>query len=73
MFFSGIDQHKLDSTITTYNVQGERVGQRRLRNDRAAILRYFAQYPGPHRAVVESTGGWYWLHDLLVPQGVELQ
>lgn len=73
MFYSGIDQHKLDSVITTYNDSGERLRQRRLRNDRATIVRYFSAFPGPHRAVVESTGSWYWLRDLLLAQGIELQ
>ena len=56
MFYSGIDQHKLDSVITTYNDSGVRLRQRRLRNDRTALVRYFSDFPGPHRAVVESTG-----------------
>jgi len=73
VFYSGIDQHKLDSVITTYNAAGERLRQHRLRNDRAALVRYFAAFPGPHRAVVESTGSWYWLRDLLVAHGVDLQ
>lgn len=73
MFYSGIDQHKLDSVITTYNASGERLRQRRLRNDRSAIVRYFAEFPGPHRAVVETTGRWYWLRDLLVTHGIDLQ
>lgn len=73
MFYSGIDQHKLDSVITTYNDSGERLRQRRLRNDRATLVRYFSEFPGPHRAVVESTGSWYWLSDLLVAQGIDLQ
>lgn len=73
MFYSGIDQHTLDSVITTCNDSGERLRQRRLRNDRGAIIRYFAEFPGPHRAVVESTGSWYWLRELLVTQGIDLQ
>lgn len=72
MSYSGIDQHKLDSTIPPYHVLGERVGPRRLRNDRSAILKYFTPSPGPHRAVVESTGGWSWLRNLLAPTGVDL-
>jgi transposase len=73
VLYSGIDQHKLDSVITTYNASGERLRQRRLRNDRSAIVRYFAEFPGPHRAVVDTSGRWYWLRDLLVAHGVDLQ
>ena len=36
------------------------------------LARYFAEVPGPHKAVVESTGGWYWLADSLSGLGVEL-
>ncbi|HWP03141.1 MAG TPA: hypothetical protein VNL96_06770 [Gemmatimonadaceae bacterium] len=73
MYFSGIDQHKVSSVITTLTATGERVAQVALPNHRGALLAYFAQFPGAHRAVVESTGRWYWLRDLLVPAGVELE
>ena len=73
MYTSGIDQHKRDSVITTYNAAGERVRQERLPNRRAVLVHYFSAFPGPHQAVVESTGRWYWLADLLAAQGVTLQ
>jgi transposase len=72
MWNSGIDQHKRDSVITTYGPEGPRVKQARVPNTPRALEQYFAQYPGPHRAVVESTGGWYWLADTLAGLGVEL-
>ena len=65
MFYSGIDQHKRDSFITTYDDGGAIVNQERVPNTPLRIQRYFAQFPGPHKAVVESTGSWYWLADLL--------
>lgn len=73
MFYSGIDQHQLDSVVTTYNASGERLRQRRLRKDRAALVRYVAEFPGPYRAVVVTTGRWYLLRDLLVVHGIDLQ
>jgi len=73
MHTSGIDQHQRDSVVTTYNEAGERVRQERLPNRPAALVRYFAAFPSPHQAVVESTGRWYWLADLLAAQGVTLQ
>ncbi len=73
MFYSGIDQHKAASVITTLAADGQRVAQATVPNQRAVLLRYFAQFPGAHKAVVESTGRWYWLRDLLVPAGVELE
>jgi transposase len=73
MFTSGIDQHKRDSVITTYDATGRRVRQARLPNRPAVLAHYFAAFPGPHQAVVESTGRWYWLSDLLTALGIELQ
>ena len=73
MYSSGIDQHKAFSVITTLAADGGRVAQASLPNDRATLLGYFAQCPGPHRAVVEATGRWYWLRDLLLPAGVQLE
>ncbi|MDH3459323.1 MAG: hypothetical protein OER90_20970 [Gemmatimonadota bacterium] len=72
MWYSGIDQHKRDSVITTYGPDGPPVKQARVPNTALQLERYFAQFPGPHRAVVESTGGWYWLADLLGRHGVDL-
>jgi len=72
MFYTGIDQHRLRSTLTTFAATGERVGEATVVNDRAVLIRYFAQFPGPHQAVVEATGRWYWLRDLLMPRGIDL-
>ena len=72
MFFTGIDQHKHSSVLTTVTAAGERVVQTTLPNQRAALLAFFRQFPGPHRAVVEATGRWYWLRDLLAPAGIDL-
>ncbi len=72
MFYTGIDQHRASSVLTTLTTDGERLRQVTLPNDRGTIAAYFAQFPGPHRAVVEATGRWYWLRDLLAPQGIDL-
>lgn len=72
MYFTGIDQHKHSSVLTTVTATGERLRQVTLPNDRAALLAFFQQFPGPHEAVVEATGRWYWLRDLLAPAGVTL-
>ena len=72
MFYSGIDQHKRDCFITTYGPEGAIVKQARVPNVPLQLQRYFAQFPGPHRAVVESTGSWYWLADLLADLHVDL-
>src|SRR5260370_40973946 len=71
MWYSGIDQHKRDSVIATYGPDGPRVKQLRVANTPLALAQYFADFPAPHKAVVESTGGWYWLADVLAPPGGE--
>jgi transposase len=72
MWFSGIDQHKAFCLITTYGAEGPGVKQARVASTPLALQQYFAEFPGPHKAVVESTGGWYWLADTLAALGVEL-
>jgi hypothetical protein len=72
VWYSGIDQHKRDSVITTYGPDGPRVKQVRVANTPLALAQYFADCPAPRETVVESTGGWYWLADVLAPLGVEL-
>jgi transposase len=72
VFYTGIDQHRRSSVLTTVTPQGERLSQVTLPNERGLLSRYFAQFPGPHHAVVEATGRWYWLRDLLAPQGIDL-
>jgi transposase len=72
MWYTGIDQHKQFCVITTYGAEGPRVKQARVPSTPLALQRYFAEFPGEHKAVVESTGGWYWLADTVAAVGVEL-
>ena len=72
MFYSGIDLHKDNCFIVTVDDTDTIVKQERLRNVPDLILAYFASLPGPHKAVVECTAGWYWLSDLLEAHGIEL-
>lgn len=72
MWYSGIDQHKAFCLITTYGPEGPCVKQSRVASTATALQQYFAQFAGPHKAVVESTGGWYWLADAVSALGVEL-
>ena len=73
MLYSGIDLHKRTLAIHTLDARGGLVRRADLPTDRAAVTAYFAGLPGPHQAVVECTGMWYWLRDLLVPQGIDLR
>jgi transposase len=73
VFYSGIDQHKTSSVLTTVTADGARHAQVTLPNRRQVLRQYFTPFPGPHKAVVEATGRWYWMRDLLVPAGIELE
>jgi transposase len=57
--------------LATYGADGPRVKQARVPSTALGLQRYVAAFPRPHRAVVESTGGWYWLADTLQPGQVE--
>jgi transposase len=73
MNYSGIDLHKDNSVITTTNRGGKIIGESKLPNDDKLIIDYFKNIKGKHKAVVESTSSWYWLHDLLKTNGVEME
>jgi transposase len=73
VFYTGIDQHRRSSVLTTYGEDGQVVGHATLPNEPGRLRRYFGQFPGSHRAVVEATGRWYWLRDLLVRDGIDLR
>lgn len=72
MFYSGIDLHWDNCYITTVDDTGAIVKQQRVVNSPEMLLNYFRSMDGPHRSVVESTMGWYWLDDLLEDNGIEL-
>ncbi|MBW2067099.1 MAG: transposase, partial [Deltaproteobacteria bacterium] len=65
MYYTGIDLHKKTSYFTTINEEGRVVKRANLVNDEALILDYFAALDEPTKVVMESTGSWYWLYDLL--------
>lgn len=73
MLFSGIDLHKRSLAIHTLDAAGTVVRRANLPAQRRSLSAYFDALPGPHRAVVECTGMWYWVRDLLVPQGIDLR
>lgn len=73
MFYSGIDQHKLFSYITTVDSDGKIIKEAKLNNNSFEILNYFSSLGNEHFATVETTGGWYWINDLLSSQGIDLK
>ncbi len=72
MMYSGIDLHKRTLAIYTLDDAGQVVRKANMPTHREAITAYFATLPGPHQAVVECTGMWYWLRDCWCPQGIDL-
>lgn len=72
MYYTGIDLHKKTSFLTTVNEEGKVVKRANLINDEALILDYFAALDEPTKVVMESTGSWYWLYDLLDGNGFEV-
>jgi transposase len=63
MNYYGIDIHKKYSVYTGVNEQGMVINQGRLANDREAFKKVIGDTPA--KAVIEATGNWYYLHDLL--------
>lgn len=72
-YYSGIDLHKHTSFITTLDADGRLVKQQKLKNHPDLLRHYFRKLGGCHRAVVETTTGWYWLADLLDQEGIDLR
>lgn len=60
MLYSGIDLHKRSMVIHTVAEDGRAVREAELATTRPALTAYFATLSGPHRAVVECLGSWYW-------------
>ena len=73
MLYSGIDLHKHSLVIHTVAEDGSVVREAEFATARPAVTSYFATLPGPHRAVVECLGSWYWVRDLVVPEGIDLR
>ena len=72
MYYTGIDLHKHTSYLTTVDEKGVIVKQANLKNNNFEILNYFSALGEHHQATVETTGGWYWINDLLKEHNIEL-
>lgn len=72
VYFTGIDQHKRTSFLTTLDRDGDIVRSSKLKNNPDSIRAYFRTLPGEHHATVETSTGWYWMNDLLESEGVDL-
>ena len=72
MLYTGIDLHRRTVVVCTVEESGRVVERRTMNTQPELITAYFRQWDAPHRAVVESTTGWYWLCDLLNSLGVTI-
>lgn len=73
MWYTGIDLHKRTLALRTVDAEGTVVQRAVVPAQRESLTTYFAALAGPHRAVVECTGMWYWVRDLLGAQGIDLR
>jgi transposase len=72
MLHHGIDLHKRSLVIASLDASGSVVKRGSIRAHRGDVQRYFRSLSGPHSAVVECTGSWYWLADTLRALNVPL-
>lgn len=70
MLYTGIDLHRQLIVLCTVNESGEIIARSKIKTESDAVITYFRQWTGPHRAAVECTSSWYWLSDLLYSIGV---
>lgn len=72
MLYTGIDLHRRSIVVCTIDDNGTIIDRRSMKTHRELVTTYFRQWTAEHRAVVESTTGWYWLCDLLRSLGVTI-
>jgi transposase len=75
MMLHSIDLHKRSLEVATMRADGEEVLQVvRMPACERSLGSYLGQWPASrHRVVVETTGSWYWIADLLRERGAELK
>ena len=70
-YFGGVDQHKNYSEVAVLYNNGKIKDRKKLaHSDKEGMLNYFSELPKDKtRVVMEATGSWYWLADLLEEAG----
>ena len=63
--YIGIDLHKAKSFVTRVDRHGRVLEQVELRHAAGELQRYVEKIPGDTRIVVEATGNWMWLYELI--------
>ena len=69
MWYAGIDLHRRTAVIALVSDGSRRVRPRTFQcNDPGRIVEHLGRHR-PFRAVIEASGTYRWLHDLLSPEG----
>lgn len=65
MVYAGIDLHKRFSQIAVIDQEGELLKSERVENNTEEFSEFLNEIGEPLEAVIEATGNWFWLLDLL--------
>jgi transposase len=69
MWYLGIDLHRLTVVIAGVNEAGETMNTVTIRCEDTGAIRQIVEKLSPFRAVIEATGTYRWLYDLIRPYG----
>jgi len=72
MYYAGIDLHGKSSYLTIIDGKGGVFSRGEVSNVPGEILDFLGRAPEAPKVVMESTGSWYWLYDLLAGNGYEV-
>jgi GTPase len=74
MIHVGLDMHKKYSRLIWMNDVGHILGRQTLyHDDKAALQDFFRSLPKPATVAMEATRSWYWLHDLMQEEGLQVK
>ncbi|MCM8774106.1 MAG: IS110 family transposase [Candidatus Omnitrophica bacterium] len=65
MNYAGIDLHKHSTYVSVMKEDGEIIGQMRVRTNPEELRLLLDKIPKPFSAVLETSGNWYWVYDLI--------
>jgi len=71
MVYAGIDLHRRFSQVAVINQKGELLKSERVENNIEEFSKFLDGVGKPVEAVIEATGNWFWLLDLLEEKKIE--
>ena len=72
MLYTGLDLLKNFSYITTMNVKGEIVGQKKLPS-KGEVVEFLKKFGESMEVVIKATPSWYCLYDCLEDEGFDVK